>query len=69
MEFGFKIGDIRTEAFDHNVEEGSFVFAREGWCHCGYVLLLYPLTEVGENLQVFISEGGVVKNLDLIRHG
>ena len=69
LESGFKIGDTRTEAFDHNVEEGSSVFTAERWCHCRYVLILYPQTEVGKDLQVFIPEAGVVKNLDLIRHG
>ena len=68
LKFGLKIGDIGTEAFNHDVEKGSFFFTREGWHHCGYVLVMYPLGEVGENLQMFISEGGVAKNLNLVRH-
>ena len=66
MKFGLFIGDVRNEAFDHDVEKGGLFITRESWHHCRDVLVTYSLGKVWENLEMFSSEGGVARNL--VRH-
>ena len=68
MKCGLFIGDIRNEAFNHDVEKGSLFITREGWHHCRDVLVTYSLGKVGENLEMFSSQGGVARSLNLVRH-
>ena len=47
MKFGLFIGDVRNEAFDHDVEKGGLLITRESWHRCRDVLITYSVGKIG----------------------